>query len=345
MTERLNLQQRSEKEIRTIASESVNLFKDILKISIKKNGDWKPSPVESKYEKIRQTVFKTPGMLKKFRRSYLSTGWLNFPDRPLQIPIEWNFPEKKRRSFFYLLKNLVKLYGETSFDLRKLDDNLIGQPIFWAISKNPVKRFFDIAKFLLGFSSKPASSENFHLTEVQMRNFYYRYKISKNFSNINSVIEIGGGYGALAAELLQKTNINKYILVELPERLPISYFYLKSCFNTRIQLLYKPKDKLDPSARIVLAAPWKLQDLDKNIDLLINIMSFQHMNIKNLKFYFKIVDTLNIKRMYLVNRNKKMDKTDVVIDKYPIPKGFTLLKEERFLLGKRHHRERYYTKK
>ena len=153
-------------------------------------------------------------------------------------------------------------------------------------------------------------------------------------------MEIGGGFGGLAAELVQFLDPPVYYLVELPDALPLAFFYLKSRFSCPIQVLFRPEEKADVSSRIVLAAPWKLDDLEPRIDLAINTMSFQRMDMDNLRYYFGQIDRLGTKRMYLVNRNRKRDLSDVVIDQYPIPGRLKLIKDQRWPFGE--HRERFY---
>lgn len=318
------------------------------KLGASKNiGDWKPSIVEAKYELIREAMLKTPGFIRKFRRTLISSGWLNFPDIPEPKSfLEWGetLPYRRQRAqgAFCLTKKLIKLYIKMPFKLIELNDDLVGSPTTYEVSNSFPGLVKDVILSMLGVS--PKKKDNMiHITENKIRNFYYRNKICKMFGlDQRTILEVGGGYGSLCAELLKYIHTQTYFLVELPERLPFSYFYLRAIFNEPIQLICDANCKLDPEARIVLLTPWALENLKKEIDLLINTASFQHMDIKNLKFYFNQSERLNVRRMFLMNRNTQRDPSDVIIDEYPIPKSVKLLKDEKWLFGELCHRERYY---
>jgi len=318
-----------------LEQESIALFYAIKRVIVP--GAWESSPVEEKYQRLREVLLTTPGVLPGFRHLFLAAGRLNFPDspRPKEYYLQWDnsLAGQKRAGALHLLKMAIRLYRHRPFKLEDLDDNLVGQPTTYRIPKSFGGGFAAIGRrfFKLRNLERP---ELYHVTEAQIRFLYYRMQISTLVvPSLDSILEIGAGYGGLAAELLQHLSVGQYFVLELPESVPLAYFYLRACFDCPIQVLYRPEDGLDSTARIVILAPWKLPDLGGEINLLINTMSFQHMSRENLDYYFAELDRLKVKWMYLVNRDTQRDPTDVIVSQYPIPKCYTVLYRKPQLFG------------
>lgn len=140
----------------------------------------------------------------------------------------------------------------------------------------------------------------------QRRYKFFKKYIEKEIPDRENILEIGGGFGGLCAVL----NFRNYYFVDLPEIAPLAYWYLKN----------KGKE-------VNYVTPWDLPKLNAKIDLFINTMSFQHMTQENLEYYFGEIARLKPKYLFLVNRNWKRDPTDVIMDDYPIPKDYQLIKE------------------
>ena len=349
-----------------LENKCVNLLGEINRAAIP--GGWEPSPAEARQQNMREALLNTPGLLRKFRRSFLVAGRLNFPDRPTPIHhyLEWNDDLSGQKSVgqLTLLRQLVKLYGHRPFELDELDDSLVGQPTAYnfprlvgeallKLARSPLGRMPGMKserrylttiqiKFLhnliLYGQRLSKNKESYHVTEAQIRYLYYRGQIGQLIgSSFDTVMEIGGGYGGLAGELLRRSNIRQYLLVELPDAMPLAYFYLKASFDCPIQVLYQPGETVDPDARIVILAPWKLADVSDGIDLLVNTMSFQHMTEENIKYYFAEVGRLAPEWMYLVNRELPSENSYVRISDYPIPDSYATVHHEPWLFS--HHRE------
>jgi putative sugar O-methyltransferase len=179
-------------------------------------------------------------------------------------------------------------------------------------------------------------------TEAQLRWLYYRYRLEELAGRrLGTVLEIGGGYGGLAVELLTKSQMEWYFFVELPDTLPLTWFYARACLGDNVAIAYTPQDVSKPNAQLVLLPPWLLPAVTGRVDLIVNTVSFNHMDRRNLNFYFGEIGRLQAKRLYLVNRNWKREPTDVAIDDYPIPSEFKLVDDQPWLLAP-HVRERTY---
>lgn len=325
-----------------LEQESIALFRAIKATVVP--GPWEPSPVETKHLGLhglllglRELLLTTPGVLRGFRHSFLAVGRLNFPDIPDPTGhfLWWDnkLAGQKRAGARHLLSHAIRLYRHRPFKLEDIDDNLIGQPTVYSIPKSAKGILAAIGRryFKLGNFSNPGY---YHITEAQMRFLYYRTQISTLVStSMDSILEIGAGYGGLAAELLQHLSVGRYFIVELPESVPLVYFYLRVCFDCPVQVLYRKEDQVDPSARVVILVPWKLPDLTGEIDLLINTMSFQHMMPESVQFYLSHADRLKVKYLYLVNRDTKLDPTDLIISQYPIPRCYTVPYKKPWLFG------------
>lgn len=154
-------------------------------------------------------------------------------------------------------------------------------------------------------------SEEIKPEQTPRRHRFYRKKIKKLFPETRSILEIGGHYGGLCSLMLDE-GIEEYYFVDLPEILPLAFWYLKN-------------EEKAPT----FIAPWELPGLNARIDLFVNTMSFNHMNRDNLEYYFNEINRLKPKYLFLVNRNWKRDPTDVIMDDYPISKDYKLIKEEK----------------
>jgi putative sugar O-methyltransferase len=151
---------------------------------------------------------------------------------------------------------------------------------------------------------------------------------------LNSVLEIGAGFGGLCNLLIKDWEIHTYYIVDLPENLLIQQYYLHN--NGHQVLSWKQRDSRNPAIPCVyLLNGEEISELSDQIDLMIDTMSMQHMTQINLDLYFEEIKRLNIPYLYLVNRNTLRDLSDVKFEDYPIPNSYmnTLLKS---VFGRNH---------
>ena len=132
---------------------------------------------------------------------------------------------------------------------------------------------------------------------------------------INTVLEIGGGFGSLG-EILLSDNRNKtfYMNVDIAPTCLFSTYYLQSIFgNDNIADYQSIKMMEDPSLNNLSAryqgavlCPWQLPQITGDLDLFINFISFQEMEPDIVANYLKHVARLNCK--YVLLRNLKEGK-------------------------------------
>jgi len=309
----------------------------------REDGSWQPSPVEETDRLIREALLRTPGRLRAFRRSFLAAGRLNFPDspEPKEHFLRWGdtLPSRVQRwrGMRQLLRMVMRMRSVGTIRLRDLDDRGPGQPSVFALPMS----FAALGAALAGAKGWRERPDVCRLTETQTRGLYYRLRLLKLIgTNPGPILEIGGGYGGLATEVLQHLPTPRYIMVDLPDALPLAYYHMRASFDCEIQVLARRGDVLNPDARIVLAAPWMLPEISTPVGLAINTMSFQHMARANLDYYFAQIDRLGARRIYTVNRDTRRDSTDVPISEYPVPARFTTVHNRPWLFGA--HPERVF---
>lgn len=324
-------------ELAAIEAEAIALFREIQQSA--QSGPWDPSPVEDRHKTLRELLLVTPGVLRRFRRTFLAAGRLNFPDspRPKEVFLEWDerLAGQKRAGAVHLARMLVALHRRQPFALHELSDTLVGSPTTFPIPTSRRQILSIVARRLFGRKrSIEGEAAYAYVTEVQARSLYYRKRLQGILgANPGAVLEIGGGYGALAAELLRNVPVPRYFLVELPETVPVAYFYLKACFACDIQVLQHAEEPIRSTARIVLLSPWLLQSVSEPVHAFVNTHSFQHMTSDNIAFYLTQAARLGARSLYLVNRDTVRDPTDVPISRYPIPVGYQVADRRRWVFG------------
>lgn len=308
--------------------ETIQLYHILREQSDMNPGNWRHSPIEDwKVDYFRKHL--TEKNLINFRRLPLSGGTINFPDRPIRRDKPWldGIPLlEKLKGIEVMVSKLYKLKSLFNFKLSDLSDNLVGNPCVYRINR-------------------------IHITEFSIRMRYYVERIGHEFdiNEISHFLEIGSGFGGLCLKLISspKFNVKAYVLIDLPENLVLSYWYLRNSgysvgvilSEEHIRYFNRKKGRTFPIA--ILLPPWMFPKINMKVDLFINIMSFQHMTKENVDFYFSEIERINPKYLYLVNRDSKRDLTDVRISEYPIPSAYILIKEMEYPFS--NHLERIYS--
>jgi len=274
------------------------------------------SPVE-KFKTEIQEEYKQSGNLEIFKKHRICMGTLNEPDRPAN-QIQILFPDE---NVLVQIINSLKLIKRAC--------------IFQYYSiKNHGKLFKYHAEPSVGNPRKFSFPHNF-LSDAGIRHSYYLSALQKVIGHkLNSVLEIGAGFGGLCNLLAKEKGIHSYYIVDLSENLLIQQYYL--CNNGYQVLSWNQRESRNPTIPCVyLLNGEEISELSDQIDLVINTMSMQHMTQMNLDFYFEEINRLNIPYLYLVNRNILRDLSDVKFEDYPIPNSYmnTLLKS---VFGKNH---------
>ena len=137
-----------------------------------------------------------------------------------------------------------------------------------------------------------------HDTDVYQKrlNVLYETGIINRMKSINNpnILEIGGGYGALACFIKDIIPNARYFIVDIPESLLFSVLYL-SLAKKGDNLLYSGYEKLESNQDYTFIPNNKFFDLVKSgikFDLVINTLSMAEMSEKQVEEYCKGIDVL-----------------------------------------------------
>jgi len=132
---------------------------------------------------------------------------------------------------------------------------------------------------------------------------------------VETVLEIGGGFGSLGEILLSDDRNNTfYINVDIPPTCLFSSYYLKEVFGNNkiadyLQLKSNPNLSIKELRKEYTGAvlcPWQLPDLSGEVDLFVNFISFQEMEPDVVQNYLEQVARLESK--YILLRNLREGK-------------------------------------
>jgi hypothetical protein len=168
-----------------------------------------------------------------------------------------------------------------------------------------------------------------------MRHILTYNLLKKNLQNkkIKNICIIGDGRinGLIGAKCIFPDS--RIFSINLPEILINDYLILNKyriIKNKNIQLINKVNDKIINKKKLILITPSKKKFLlNKEIDLFINIASFQEMPLGEIKKYFAIIKK-NSTYLYCANREyKKLYGGEVLeFNKYPFGNGKIILYED-----------------
>jgi putative sugar O-methyltransferase len=123
----------------------------------------------------------------------------------------------------------------------------------------------------------------------------YNYSSKIDFKKVDSIFEIGGGFGANAHLLMHLfPNIRKYIYLDIPPNLYIGTQYLKCFFPNIIDYKQSAGRELiefsDNDEREIFAiAPWQIERVNATVDCVWNSHSFVEMPINVVQNYAKYI--------------------------------------------------------
>jgi len=182
------------------------------------------------------------------------------------------------------------------------------------------------------------NGRKYNMNDLYNINFLYQVQ---NFMKKppRYILEIGGGYGSLAAKLKKFYKDSKIILIDLPEANLLQTYYISSCFEkcnifTYEDFKIKKNNVLQKedfnNFDFVALPPWCIEKLGLNnsVDLVINTRSMMEMNMKTIKNYFdnihKFLKSDGI--FYNVNKYEKTTSGDIIkISNYPYDDNWEVL--------------------
>jgi putative sugar O-methyltransferase len=135
-----------------------------------------------------------------------------------------------------------------------------------------------------------------------------------DLSNINTVLEIGGGFGTLG-EILGKAPKKglKYIDVDIPPTHFAAEYYLKSVFDkNKVASFADLKDQstinISNLPDFTVMCSWQLEKLQGEVDLFVNFISFQEMEPSVVKNYLNHISRLSARWLLLRNMREGKQK-------------------------------------
>ena len=183
-----------------------------------KNRGWEHSEVED-WKKNEKEFFDSYH-LKNFRRSIVSGGVLNPPDRPRKISAKYHGINYDVKDWFS---------GVSVYDKLRCFPNFISQFLKLKSRLNRTKSIYKIHDVLDNNVGNPSALINIFgakVTDASVRYWYYTNRITALIGHVDVIIEIGSGYGGLAERLATALKAKKYLLVDLPETLSVAASYL-----------------------------------------------------------------------------------------------------------------------
>ncbi len=123
-----------------------------------------------------------------------------------------------------------------------------------------------------------------------------------------TICEIGGGVGGQAHEVLAYDRPDlAYILLDIPEVLLISSYYLLLAFPEKKFLLYGEGDVKEDDYDAILMPNFVLPRLkSKSVDLFFNSCSFSEMDYNIVKEYLKQIERVSRQYLMHVNHNARL---------------------------------------
>jgi len=115
--------------------------------------------------------------------------------------------------------------------------------------------------------------------------------------DVRKIIDIGGGYGAVARLWCLYFPVDRYVIVDLPETLYFAETALRPIFGEEVGYFLNEM----PNTRIILVPVDKLDQYQEACDLVINIGSMQEMNDQWINYYMGWLDNCGAKYFYSLN--------------------------------------------
>ena len=160
----------------------------------------------------------------------------------------------------------------------------------------------------------------------------FTFKLLKQYSNAKNICVIGDGKSNFVLGSIMLHPEAKIFSINLSETLINDYLILKK-FNILddryIQVITTIDDKIDFNKKLILIpASLKKFLLNVDIDLFVNIVSFQEMNIEEIKNYMDIIKQKKT-LFYCCNREYKKlyGQEELYFDRYPFGDGLKIFEE------------------
>ena len=123
----------------------------------------------------------------------------------------------------------------------------------------------------------------------------------ENAAPPRAVMELGGGFGKSLADLIRIFPAATALYVDLPVNMAVAAHYFNGRFPGRVNLVWCDTDAVR-AGMINVVAPWLIDKIDLEIDLMINFLSMHHMPQRTMNFYFARLIAPKVRFFYHENR-------------------------------------------
>jgi hypothetical protein len=185
---------------------------------------------------------------------------------------------KKDKDYCHMLEHVSYEIGEYFIDNMKNIDSLTPEKIK-KFKENDFYGFANLQEYK-EFGMISPSTVRYVKNTLDILNFL------KN-KEVNTIVEIGGGYGGLCKTLSALINFTEYTLIDLPEANNLSKKYLNK-FN-------------DTFGKVNQVSCFEFEPID-SIDLFISNYAFSECSLKIQKDYYEKV-IINAKNFYIIYNN------------------------------------------
>ena len=123
----------------------------------------------------------------------------------------------------------------------------------------------------------------------------------ENSAPPRAVMELGGGFGKSLADLIRIFPNATALYVDLPINMAVAAHYFDGRFPGRVNLVWRDTDAVR-AGMINVVAPWLIDKIDLQIDLMVNFLSMHHMPQRTMDFYFARLIAPKVRFFYHENR-------------------------------------------
>jgi putative sugar O-methyltransferase len=189
--------------------------------------------------------------------------------------------------------------------LGQLEEPLIGNPLVVELDGKRVSQ--DLANSLLDFQSISKGVED--------------------FGNIQTVLELGAGYGRTAYVVLRLNPSVRYIIVDIPPALYVAQRYLSELFYNKKIFKFREFDKFSDvkdefyKSEIIFLMPGQLRALPKKMaDLSLAIDCLHEMKPEQIEYYFDIINKLSRRFFFTCFKKTPVPYENITLEEkdYPV---------------------------
>ena len=221
----------------------------------------------------------------KFLKQNLSPDTITWAEEKSIASKRHAFFTSKQSVFYNFMTFMLWKYTQQQVDkdiLDRIEEPLIGNPPSVELNGKNISQ--DLANSLLEFQAISNAVAN--------------------FQNIQTVLEIGAGYGRTAYVISRLNSNLRYIIVDIPPALYVSQRYLSEIFSDKKIFAFRDFDNFSEvedefyNSQIIFLMPSQLKNIpDKTVDLFLAIDCLHEMRPEVIEFYFNTIDRI-AKRFY-----------------------------------------------